>query len=77
MKTSKTDKSQGWKSILKIFFPYLIVVGIFQVVGMLLAGVDFKNFTQLNQSPAQFFCHLLHVYDWYGWNSLVVQNPGG
>jgi len=55
METTKTDKSQGWKSILKIFFPYLIVVGIFQVAGMLLAGVDLLNFREFNQSPAQFF----------------------
>jgi len=55
METTKTDNSQGWKSVLKIIFPYLIVVSIFQAIGMLLVGVDFMSLRVLNQSPGQHF----------------------
>lgn len=38
-------KSRGWIRILLILVPYIIVVSIFQVIGMFLAGKSFDNLT--------------------------------
>ncbi|MFD0834691.1 CPBP family intramembrane glutamic endopeptidase [Mariniflexile aquimaris] len=34
---------RGWQRILLLIFPYFLVVGIFQLVGVLIAGVDYSN----------------------------------
>lgn len=38
------DKNNGWLRVLKIIFPFFIIVGIFQFIGMLIAKIDYKNF---------------------------------
>jgi hypothetical protein len=37
------NKHRGWQRILLIILPYIFIVGIFQVIGALIAGVDFNN----------------------------------
>jgi len=51
----KSNKSQGWKNILKFVIPYLLVLAIFQVVGMLIAGVDLRHIKETTQTPQQLF----------------------
>ena len=48
MEIVKKGKSKGWKNILKIIIPYLIVVSIFEFIGGLITGVDF-NPQNINQ----------------------------
>ena len=53
-----TDQTQaevspkGWARVLLIFFPFLIVVGLFQLVGYLILGLDLSN-REFVQSPFQ------------------------
>jgi len=53
MEIVKTNGSKGWKNVLKIVIPYLIFVGIFQAIGMLIAGVDFRHFSDGHQTSVQ------------------------
>jgi membrane protease YdiL (CAAX protease family) len=56
MNAKTTNKSQGWKNILKFIIPYFVVVVLFQFLGMLLAGIDFKHFSQgTHQTSGQLF----------------------
>ncbi|WP_456377918.1 CPBP family intramembrane glutamic endopeptidase [Lutibacter sp.] len=34
----------GWQRVLKIIIPYIFIVGFFQFVGGLMAGIDFENY---------------------------------
>jgi uncharacterized protein len=34
-------KSQGWKNVLKIIIPYVIIVGIFELIGVYISGQNF------------------------------------
>ncbi len=34
---------KGWQRILILIFPYFLIVGIFQFIGLIIAGVDFSN----------------------------------
>jgi membrane protease YdiL (CAAX protease family) len=38
---------KGWQRILILILPYFTVIGIFQLVGMLLTGVDYKAYSTL------------------------------
>jgi membrane protease YdiL (CAAX protease family) len=38
------DKSRGWKNVLKIIGSYIVFAGIFQAIGLLLAGVDIRHY---------------------------------
>jgi len=53
MEIVKKGKSNGWKSILKFIFPYLIGVGTLQIIGALVLGLDLKNINSSTQSPVQ------------------------
>lgn len=55
MEIVNKGKSQGWKSILKITIPYLVVVTIFQLVGGLIVGLDFRHMQANSQTTAQQF----------------------
>ncbi len=46
------NKHRGWLHVLALVFPYLIIVGLFQVLGLYLAGVDFSD-TGMSKSPLQ------------------------
>ena len=42
MNTTKKNHN-GWQRVFAILIPYFLIVGIFQALGMLIAGVDFMN----------------------------------
>ncbi|MEO9022729.1 MAG: type II CAAX endopeptidase family protein [Ginsengibacter sp.] len=54
METISTDKSRGWKNILKIIVPYFLVVGTFQLVGFYFAGLDI-NYKPKNETTKELF----------------------
>lgn len=39
----RNTKTQGWKRLLFIILPYFFIVGFFQFIGFLVAGVDLAN----------------------------------
>ncbi len=43
LKKSIYMKTKGWQRVLLIIIPYLIIVGLLEFVGMVLAGVPIKN----------------------------------
>jgi uncharacterized protein len=43
MTIEQTKKSQGWKNVLGIIIPFFLVVGICQLIGYYLIGVDIMN----------------------------------
>lgn len=53
MKSTVVDKHQGWQNVLQIILPYFIIVGIFQMIGYTIAGIDFMNFQSIPRSPLQ------------------------
>jgi len=53
MEQVKKNNSQGWKSVLKIIIPYLVVVVILQVIGALITGVDLLHMKDIQQTPMQ------------------------
>lgn len=55
MEIVNKGKSQGWKSILKIIIPYLVIVGIFELIGGLIVGLDFSHMNANSQTSAQLF----------------------
>jgi membrane protease YdiL (CAAX protease family) len=55
MEIVNKGKSQGWKSILKIIIPYLVIVAIFQIVGGLIMGLDLRHMQMASQTTAQLF----------------------
>jgi len=55
MEIVNKGKSQGWKNILKIIIPYLIVVGIFEFIGALIMGLDLRNQGFNHRTSVQLF----------------------
>ena len=55
MELVNKGKSQGWKSILKIIIPYLVIDAIFQIVGGLIMGLDLRHMQMASQTTAQLF----------------------
>lgn len=55
MEIVNKGKSQGWKSILKIIIPYLVIVGIFELIGGLIVGLDSRHMNANSQTSAQLF----------------------
>jgi uncharacterized protein len=55
MEIVNKGKSQGWKSILKIIIPYLVIVAVFELVGGLIVGLDFSHMRANSQTTAQLF----------------------
>jgi len=53
MEIVNKGKSQGWKSILKIIIPYLVIVAVFELVGGLIVGLDFSHMRANSQTTAQ------------------------
>ena len=37
------NKNRGWQRVLLLIFPYIIIVGVFQLIGVICAGVDINN----------------------------------
>jgi len=55
MEVGKGKTSRGWKSVLKIIIPYLIVVAVFEVIGALLCGIDIRHMRGTQQTTTQLF----------------------
>lgn len=55
MEIVNKGKSQGWKSILKITIPYLVIVAVFELIGGLIVGLDFRHMQANSQTTAQLF----------------------
>lgn len=55
MDTVLVDKSQGWKNILSIIIPYIMTVGVFQLIGFYFAGLDISNYKNLHETTQQLF----------------------
>ena len=55
METENIDKSQGWKNILKIIIPYFLSVGLFQLIGFYLVGLDIANYKTIQETTEQHF----------------------
>lgn len=55
MEIVNKGKSQGWKSVLKIIIPYLVIVGIFELIGGLIVGLDSRHMNANSQTSAQLF----------------------
>jgi len=51
------NKNIGWERVLKLIIPYIFIVGFFQFMGMLIIGVDFKNY---NPPPLVRDCIAFH-----------------
>jgi hypothetical protein len=48
----KEVRIKGWLRVLILIVPYLLVIGLFQLFGGLLAGVDFTDY-ETDQAPFQ------------------------
>ena len=55
MEIENIDKSQGWKNILRIIIPYFLCVGLFQLIGFYLVGLDKANYKPIYQTTEQHF----------------------
>ena len=55
MEEENSNKSQGWKNILKIIIPYFFGVGIFQLIGYYFVGLDIANYKIIEQTTEQHF----------------------
>lgn len=53
------NKSKGWQRVLKIIIPYIFIVGSFQLIGMLIIGVDLKNYNPVDETSEQ---HLINTF---------------
>ena len=49
----KDDKKMGWIRVLLLIFPYVIIVGIFQIIGYIIAGISFED--ELQPTTTQSF----------------------
>lgn len=48
-----SNKHQGWQNVLQIILPYFLIVGIFQIIGYSITGIDFMNSQSIPRSPHQ------------------------
>ena len=55
METENIDKSQGWKNILKIIIPYFLSVGLSQMIGFYLLGLEIANYKTIQETTEQLF----------------------
>lgn len=39
----RDDKKMGWIRVLLLIFPYVIIVGIFQIIGYIIGGISFEE----------------------------------
>ena len=49
----RDDKKMGWIRVLLLIFPYVIIVGIFQIIGYIIAGISFEE--ELQETTTQSF----------------------
>lgn len=53
IKIDMRSKHRGWQNVLFLIIPYFIIVVFFQIIGMLIAGVDFMSPGPKNESGGQ------------------------
>ena len=53
------NKEVGWQRVLKLIIPYIFIVGSFQLIGMLIIGVDFENYNPAVRTSEQ---HLINIF---------------
>ncbi|WP_282018529.1 CPBP family intramembrane glutamic endopeptidase [Salegentibacter mishustinae] len=49
----RDDQKMGWIRVLLLIFPYVIIVGIFQIIGYIIAGISFED--ELQPTTTQSF----------------------
>ena len=49
----RDDQKMGWIRVLLLIFPYVIIVGIFQIIGYIIAGISFEE--ELQPTTTQSF----------------------
>ena len=49
----RDDKKMGWIRVLLLIFPYVIIVGIFKIIGYIIAGISFEE--ELQPTTTQSF----------------------
>ncbi|UBZ07088.1 CPBP family intramembrane metalloprotease [Salegentibacter mishustinae] len=49
----RDDQKMGWIRVLLLIFPYVIIVGIFQIIGYIMAGISFEE--ELQPTTTQSF----------------------
>ena len=59
----KENKLKGWQRILLLIVPYIFIVGIFQLIGYLVAGVDVTNLESKETSIQHL---IIHIFDLLG-----------
>ena len=48
----RDDKKMGWIRVLLLIFPYVIIVGIFQIIGYIIGGISFEEKLQLTTTES-------------------------
>ena len=48
----RDDQKMGWIRVLLLIFPYVIIVGIFQIIGYIIAGISFEEELQLTTTQS-------------------------
>ena len=48
----RDDKKMGWIRVLLLIFPYVIIVGIFQIIGYIIGGISFEEELQLTTTQS-------------------------
>ena len=48
----RDDKKMGWIRVLLLIFPYVIIVGIFQIIGYIIGGISFEEKLQLTTTQS-------------------------
>ena len=48
----RDDQKMGWIRVLLLIFPYVIIVGIFQIIGYIIGGISFEEKLQLTTTQS-------------------------
>ena len=48
----RDDQKMGWIRVLLLIFPYVIIVGIFQIIGYIIGGISFEEELQLTTTQS-------------------------
>tara|TARA_R100000789_G_scaffold96672_1_gene98450 strand:+ start:480 stop:1331 length:852 start_codon:yes stop_codon:yes gene_type:complete len=48
----RDDQKMGWIRVLLLIFPYVIIVGIFQIIGYIIGGISFEEKLQLTTTES-------------------------
>lgn len=64
------DTFNGWQRVLLIIIPYFLIVGAFQLVGVLISGIDLTNIEGIHTSQQEaimLFFTLLGTFFYFGY----------